>query len=42
MDTYQLRLFVYYFNICIRGDSSLEVDSQGIRYLDQDLAKFGI
>ena len=42
MAIYQLKLFVYFFNIGVYGDISLDEDLQNIQYWDQDLAKLGV
>ena len=41
MVSYQLKLDVLFFNICVYGDISLDEDLQKIHYWNHDLAEFG-
>ena len=42
MDTYQLKLDIYFLNVIIYGDLSLEEGSQSTQSVYQDLARFGV
>ena len=42
MDTYQLKLFVYFLNISIYGDITLDKNLQDIHYWDHSLKKVGL
>ena len=42
MDTYQLKLDIYFSNVCLYGDLFLEDDQQKLQYRNYDLGKVGL